>query len=220
MRDYRQGPSPLLEIEPNFYLPSAAPWNANHRTKRGLLRVITVSLVAAVTKWSLPQTHVQQIVSLNHDEHPHRAELIMRFHNHPLDSPVFTNPGGTKNSKWQKKDQNKARNRFRRYPTPDNMIAFNKARARKIHRQRTRESWIKYVSNITCSTSSKEVWNKIRKLSGKYSASPVSILGSNGVSVNNIPDIANTLAETFPKTSSYDNYTTAFQALKRREERG
>ncbi|GFQ96656.1 hypothetical protein TNCT_244451 [Trichonephila clavata] len=34
------------------------------------------------------------------------------------------------------KDQNKAWNRFRRYPTPDNMIAFNKAqaRARKIHR--------------------------------------------------------------------------------------
>ncbi|GFR12125.1 hypothetical protein TNCT_676561, partial [Trichonephila clavata] len=46
-----------------------------------------------------------------------------------------------------KKDKNKAWNRFRRYFTPDNMIAFNKARARarKIHRQRKRESWIKYV---------------------------------------------------------------------------
>ncbi|GFR09476.1 uncharacterized protein TNCT_707631 [Trichonephila clavata] len=87
------------------------------------------------------------------------------------------------------------------------MMAFNKARvlARKIHRQRKRESWIKYVSNITCSTSSKEVWNKIRKLSGKYSASPVSMLVSNGVSINTIPEIANTLAETFAKTSSCDN---------------
>ncbi|GFT64956.1 RNA-directed DNA polymerase from mobile element jockey [Trichonephila clavipes] len=120
-----------------------------------------------------------------------------------------------------KKDQNKAWNRFRRYPTPYNMIAFNKARARarKIHRQRKRETWIKYVSNITCSTSSKEVWNKIRKLSGKYSTSPVFMLVSNGVSVNTIPDIANTLAETFAKTSTCDNYTPAFQALKRREER-
>ncbi|GFX16062.1 RNA-directed DNA polymerase from mobile element jockey [Trichonephila clavipes] len=147
--------------------------------------------------------------------------LIMQFHNHPLDSPVFPNLGGTKNAKWQKKDQNKAWNRFRRYPTPDNMIAFNKARAhaRKIHQQRKRETWIKYVSNITCSTSSKEVWNKICKLSGKYSASPVSMLVSNGVSVNTIPDIANTLAKTFAKTSSCDNYTPAFQALKRREER-
>ncbi|GFW36021.1 uncharacterized protein TNCV_4928851 [Trichonephila clavipes] len=101
------------------------------------------------------------------------------------------------------------------------MIAFNKARAhaRKIHRQCKRESWLKYVNNITYSTSSKEVWNKIRKLSGKYSASPVSMLISNGVSVNTIPDIANTLAETFAKTSSCDNYTPAFQALKRREER-
>ncbi|GFR18563.1 uncharacterized protein TNCT_536211 [Trichonephila clavata] len=88
------------------------------------------------------------------------------------------------------------------------MIAFNKARARtrKIHRQRKRDSWIKYVSNITCSTSSKEIWNKIRKLSGKYSASPVSMLVSNGVSINTIPEIANTLAETFAKTSSCDNY--------------
>ncbi|GFY60084.1 uncharacterized protein TNIN_356071 [Trichonephila inaurata madagascariensis] len=120
-----------------------------------------------------------------------------------------------------KKDQNKAWNLFRCYPTPDNMIAFNRARAcaMKIHWQRKRESWIKYVSNITCSTSSKEVWNKIRKFSGKYSASPVSMLVSNGVSVNTIPDIANTLAETFAKTSSCNNYTPAFQALKRREER-
>ncbi|GFX25563.1 probable RNA-directed DNA polymerase from transposon X-element [Trichonephila clavipes] len=45
------------------------------------------------------------------------------------------------------------------------------------------------------------------------------MLVSNGVSVNTIPDIANTLAETFAKTSSCDNYTPAFQALKRREER-
>ncbi|GFY39597.1 putative RNA-directed DNA polymerase from transposon X-element [Trichonephila inaurata madagascariensis] len=121
----------------------------------------------------------------------------------------------------EKKDQNKAWDWFQRYPTPDNMIAFNKARARarKIHWQRKRESWIKYVSNITCSTSSKEVWNKIRKLSRKYSASPVTMLVSNGVSVNTIPDIANTFAETFAKTSSCDNYTTAFQVLKRREER-
>ncbi|GFY20870.1 putative RNA-directed DNA polymerase from transposon X-element [Trichonephila clavipes] len=45
------------------------------------------------------------------------------------------------------------------------------------------------------------------------------MLISNGVSVNTIPDIANTLAETFAKTSSCDNYTPAFPALKRREER-
>ncbi|GFQ78429.1 putative RNA-directed DNA polymerase from transposon X-element [Trichonephila clavata] len=135
--------------------------------------------------------------------------------------PRFPKPWWNEECQMAKKDQNKAWNRFRRYPTPDNMIAFNKARARarKIHRQRKRESWIKYVSNITCSTSNKEVWNKIRKLSGKYSASPVSMLVSNGVYINIIPEIANTLAETFAKTSSCDNYTPAIQALKRREER-
>ncbi|GFT80758.1 RNA-directed DNA polymerase from mobile element jockey [Trichonephila clavipes] len=135
--------------------------------------------------------------------------------------PRFPKPWWNEECQMAKKDQNNAWNRFRRYSTPDKMIAFNKARAcaRKIHRQRKRESWIKYVSNITCSTSSKEVWNKIRKLSGKYSAIPVSMLVSNGVSVNTIPDIANTLAETFAKTSSCDNYIPSFQAPKRREER-
>ncbi|GFQ76046.1 probable RNA-directed DNA polymerase from transposon X-element [Trichonephila clavata] len=135
--------------------------------------------------------------------------------------PRFPKPWWNEECQMAKKDQNKAWNRFRRYPTPDNMIAFNKARARarKIHRQRKRESWINYVSSITCSTSSKEVWNKIHKLSGKYSASPVSMLVSNGVSINTIPEIANTLAETLAKTSSCNNYTPAFQALKRREER-
>ncbi|GFQ80384.1 uncharacterized protein TNCT_102641, partial [Trichonephila clavata] len=65
----------------------------------------------------------------------------------------------------------------------------------------------------------KRFGKKIRKLCGKYSASPVSMLVCNGVSINTIPEIANTLAETFAKTSSCDNYTPAFQALKRREER-
>ncbi|GFR04982.1 putative RNA-directed DNA polymerase from transposon X-element [Trichonephila clavata] len=45
------------------------------------------------------------------------------------------------------------------------------------------------------------------------------MLVSNGVSINTIPEIATTLAETFAKTSSCDNYTPAFQALQRREER-
>ncbi|GFQ84534.1 putative tick transposon [Trichonephila clavata] len=56
--------------------------------------------------------------------------------------PRFPKPWWNKECQMAKKDKNKAWNRFRRYPTPDNMIAFNKARARvrKIHRQRKRES--------------------------------------------------------------------------------
>ncbi|GFT05542.1 putative RNA-directed DNA polymerase from transposon X-element [Trichonephila clavipes] len=79
--------------------------------------------------------------------------------------PHFPKPWWNEECQMAKKDQNKAWNRFRRYPTPGNMIVFNKARARarKIHRQRKTESWIKYVSNITCSTSSKENDERSRK---------------------------------------------------------
>ncbi|GFS32560.1 RNase H domain-containing protein [Trichonephila inaurata madagascariensis] len=64
--------------------------------------------------------------------------------------PRFPKPWWNEECQMAKKDQYKAWNRFRRYPTAYNMIAFNKARARawKIHRQRKRESWIKYESNI------------------------------------------------------------------------
>ncbi|GFY20871.1 putative RNA-directed DNA polymerase from transposon BS [Trichonephila clavipes] len=55
--------------------------------------------------------------------------------------PRFPKPWWNEECQMAKKDQNKAWNRFRCYPTPDNMITFNKARARarKIHRQRKRE---------------------------------------------------------------------------------
>ncbi|GFQ68138.1 RNase H domain-containing protein [Trichonephila clavata] len=49
----------------------------------------------------------------------------------------FPKPWWNEECQMARKDQNKAWNRFQRYPTPDNMIAFNKARARarKIHLQ-------------------------------------------------------------------------------------
>ncbi|GFY78273.1 RNA-directed DNA polymerase from mobile element jockey [Trichonephila inaurata madagascariensis] len=64
--------------------------------------------------------------------------------------PHFPKPWWNEECQMAKKDQNKAWDQFRRYPPPDNMIAFNKARARarKIHRQRKRELWIKYKGLI------------------------------------------------------------------------
>ncbi|GFR11487.1 e3 ubiquitin-protein ligase Ufd4 [Trichonephila clavata] len=44
--------------------------------------------------------------------------------------PRFPKPWWNKECQMVKKDKNKAWNRFRRYPTPDNMIAFNKARGK------------------------------------------------------------------------------------------
>ncbi|GFV39560.1 putative RNA-directed DNA polymerase from transposon X-element [Trichonephila clavipes] len=47
---------------------------------------------------------------------------------------------------------------FRRYPTTENLLAFKKAKAnaRRVRRQSRRQSWIRYASSLTSSTSSKQ----------------------------------------------------------------
>ncbi|GFW07180.1 hypothetical protein TNCV_3693741 [Trichonephila clavipes] len=99
------------------------------------------------------------------------------------------------------------------YPRQHDFFNKARARARKIHWQRKRESWIKYVTS--------HVQQEVKRF-GKKSVSSVEntvlaqspCLFSNGVYVNIIPDIVNTLAETFAKMSSCDNYTPANQELK------
>ncbi|GFX24541.1 putative RNA-directed DNA polymerase from transposon X-element [Trichonephila clavipes] len=55
-------------------------------------------------------------------------------------------------------------------PTSDNLIAFKRAKAlaRRIRRQCQRESWIQYVSSITSSTTSQQLWRKVKAANGLY----------------------------------------------------
>ncbi|GFT55192.1 putative RNA-directed DNA polymerase from transposon X-element [Trichonephila clavipes] len=70
----------------------------------------------------------------------------------------------------KKKEQRRAWGIFRRYPTTDNLIAFKRAKAlaRRIRRQCQRESWIQYVSSITSSTTSQQLWRKVKAANGLY----------------------------------------------------
>ncbi|GFU85642.1 RNA-directed DNA polymerase from mobile element jockey [Trichonephila clavipes] len=54
------------------------------------------------------------------------------------------------------KNQRKLWGIFRRFPTTENLLAFKKAKAnaRRVRRQSQRQSWIRYVSSLTSSTSS------------------------------------------------------------------
>ncbi|GFT59890.1 putative RNA-directed DNA polymerase from transposon X-element [Trichonephila clavipes] len=80
-------------------------------------------------------------------------------------SKAVQNHGGTLPAKKPKKEQRRAWGIFRRYPTTDNLIAFKRAKAlaRRIRRQCQRESWIQYVSSITSSTTSQQLWRKVKK---------------------------------------------------------
>ncbi|GFU51784.1 putative RNA-directed DNA polymerase from transposon X-element [Trichonephila clavipes] len=55
---------------------------------------------------------------------------------------------------------------IRRYPTTENLLALKKAKANARRVRRQRQSWIRYVSSLTSSTSSKQLWKKVKAANG------------------------------------------------------
>ncbi|GFT26303.1 RNase H domain-containing protein [Trichonephila clavipes] len=119
------------------------------------------------------------------------------------------------------KEQRRAWGIFRRYPTTDNLIAFKRAKAlaRRIRRQCQRESWIQYVSSITSSTTSQQLWRKVKAANGLYRDFNIPILETSTALYSSPLDVANLIGKTFASVSSSDSYSPAFQATKNRLER-
>ncbi|GFT57516.1 putative RNA-directed DNA polymerase from transposon X-element [Trichonephila clavipes] len=120
-----------------------------------------------------------------------------------------------------KKEQRRAWGIFRRYPTTDNLIAFKRAKALagRIRRQCQRESWIQYVSSITSSTTSQQLWRKVKAANGLYREFNIPILETSTALFSSPLDVANLIGKTFASVSSSDSYSPAFQATKNRLER-
>ncbi|GFU38113.1 probable RNA-directed DNA polymerase from transposon X-element [Trichonephila clavipes] len=119
------------------------------------------------------------------------------------------------------KEQRRAWGIFRRYPSTDNLIAFKRAKAlaRRIRRQCQRESWIQYVSSITSSTASQQLWRKVKAANGLYREFNIPILETSTALFSSPLDVANLIGKTFASVSSSDSYSPAFQATKNRLER-
>ncbi|GFY21446.1 RNA-directed DNA polymerase from mobile element jockey [Trichonephila clavipes] len=126
------------------------------------------------------------------------------------------------NSAYQqaKKEQRRRWGIFRRYPTTDNLIAFKRAKAlaRKTRRQSQRESWIQYVSSITSSTTSQQLWRKVKTANGLYRDFSIPILETSTAIYLSPVDVANVIGQTFASVSRSDSYSPAFQATKNRLE--
>ncbi|GFW03219.1 RNase H domain-containing protein [Trichonephila clavipes] len=120
-----------------------------------------------------------------------------------------------------KKEQWRTWNIFRRYPTPENLIAFKrvKALASRIRRQCQRESWINYVSSITSSTTSQQLWRKIKAANDLYQEFTIPILQISTALYSSPFDVANLIGQIFASVSSSDSYSPAFQATKNRLQR-
>ncbi|GFU09437.1 putative RNA-directed DNA polymerase from transposon X-element [Trichonephila clavipes] len=117
------------------------------------------------------------------------------------------------------KNQRKLWGVFRRYPTTENLSAFKKAKANARRVRRQRKSWIRYVSSLTSSTSSKQLWRKVKAANGIYREFSFPILQTSDSVFSSPVEIANVLGETFQSVSSTASYNSRFLEIKRRTER-
>ncbi|GBM53598.1 putative RNA-directed DNA polymerase from transposon BS [Araneus ventricosus] len=119
------------------------------------------------------------------------------------------------------KQQKKSWDKFRRYPTTSNLINFKLAKAnfRRVKRTSHRKSWQAFISTITNQISSKKLWDKIRRLFGRYNDNTsVSFLNHNEQVITDAKKIANTLAEAFSAVPSASSYSQDFISHKKNGE--
>uniref|UniRef100_A0A1B0DIK5 Endonuclease/exonuclease/phosphatase domain-containing protein n=1 Tax=Phlebotomus papatasi TaxID=29031 RepID=A0A1B0DIK5_PHLPP len=90
---------------------------------------------------------------------------------------------------WTKeiKDAIKKRRRlyriYKNYPTPENLSAFRISRShvKKLVVEAKQKSWQDFVERIDSTSTSKEVWDKMRKLCGRFKGSgPTAMISSEG----------------------------------------
>ena len=113
--------------------------------------------------------------------------------------------------------RNAANQRFKHHPSERNRHLFLQARAeaRKIIKRCKRESWKSYVSKINSHTTSKQIWNMVRKISGRNVHTAVQHLQTpTGDCADDAESIANCLASCIASNSSTNHYSSQFQKHK------
>ena len=119
------------------------------------------------------------------------------------------------------KQRKSALNKFDLRPTSDNLNNFLvfRAKARRTIKLSKRKSWQTYVSKLNSRSSIKKTWDMVRKISGKGHPSSVNHLNTVDGEVTSVKGIVNTLADTFSKHSSSENYSKKFQNHKKKAEK-
>ena len=119
------------------------------------------------------------------------------------------------------KQRKSALNKFDLRPTSDNLNNFLvfRAKARRTIKLSKRKSWQTYVSKLNSRSSIKKTWDMVRKISGKGHPSSVNHLKTVDGDVTSVKDIVDTLADTFSKHSSSENYSKKFQNHKKKAEK-
>ena len=88
------------------------------------------------------------------------------------------------------------------------------AKQRKYFKKVKRDSWIYYINGINSKTPSRKVWQKIRKLSGKFTPTPLPNLKINDSLITDPKEVSERLGEHFSNISSTNNYSHHFKKIR------
>ncbi|GFX13818.1 putative RNA-directed DNA polymerase from transposon X-element [Trichonephila clavipes] len=117
------------------------------------------------------------------------------------------------------KNQRKLWGIFRRYPTMENLLAFKKAKANARREASESEAIMDSICVLTPSTSSKQLWKKVKAANEIYREFSFPILQTSDSVFFSPDEIANILGETFQSVSSAASYNSRFLEYKRQSER-
>ena len=155
---------------------------------------------------------------------------LLRAIGNPTDSFQFASTNPTKSNPWYNdeckeaiKTRKKALNKFKKFPTKDNLneVKVFRAKARRTIKISKRKSWRSYVSKINHKTPIKKVWDMIRKISGKTKSPSYTHLNHPVAETKSTSkfDIAETLGETFLNNSCSRNYSEKIKKLKQNKKK-
>lgn len=119
------------------------------------------------------------------------------------------------------RERKAAQRKFFRFPTVENKCHHQKLRAqtRRLFKEKKKQSWLNFCSSLNFQTSTKKVWNIIRKIKGKNSKAAIQCLKDNGETITDKAQIANLLASTIHFNSSSNNYSESFKKVKQSKEK-
>ncbi|GBN58399.1 hypothetical protein AVEN_95895-1 [Araneus ventricosus] len=139
---------------PPRYLSQRADWE-----KFMQLADVTESLVCTADITESVQNVVDCIINAANNSIPKSSTRPKKFRR----------PYWNEACRESRREEKKLWNIFRRYPTISKLA---KALARRIRRRSQRESWINFISSITSSISSKQLWKKVKAANGIYREFP------------------------------------------------
>lgn len=197
---------------PNGTVPEPGP-------SRWVLRKADWPLYSQLVEFE-PQNDIEAMVDhITSVIHCAAAASIPQSSGQPRRQPV---PWWNNDCRSAIRDRRKALRRFRCRPSTENLEAFRiaRARARRIIKESKRKSWREFLQSINRTTPSAQVWESIRRISGKGKFLHLNAILRNGVITNEPSEIGQTLAEYFFHVTQTVHQPPAFSQRRKELERG